>query len=137
MKVAVVTKYRDEMDRFTDHLAKAYDFTSDVDCQEGRYTNVYTIKKNQIDEMLNLLETITGIDARIKTTDRKAGRIRKVACYLLRARYGLSHTKIAKMLCYKTSQSSMVICRDMKDIKINEIWPIELAIRTVLSSLNK
>ena len=134
MKVAVVTKYREEMDRFTDHLAKAYYFTNDVACQESRYTNVYTIKESPASEMLRLLKTITGIDARIKTTNRKAVKVRKAACYLLYNRFNLSHQKIAKLLNYKCPGSSIIVCRDSGNIEVKNM-PIELAIRKTLESL--
>jgi len=134
MKVACVAESEQQARRFTDHLAKGYDIKERK--QEAQNTNIYTLEENfeSIEGMLYLMEKITGIDPKIKSSKSEVVKARKAACYLLYYRFGISHQKAGKLLNYGSTSASFMICRELGTIEVKGI-PMELAIRKVLKSL--
>ena len=135
MKIACATQSKRELKRFTNFLSKEYEIQSqDESLQKGLYRNIYTLKESPdlIEEMFSLLIAATGVEPRKgKSKKQKIVRVRRAASYLLYSRFGLSHTKVAKLMGYASHVSSLLFCRDMKHIEVKNV-PIELAIRKCL-----
>ena len=141
IKIALATDSLIELNDVKDALAKHYDIESTTEEKAGvQFVSVLTINAMpamEIEEMLGLLEAITGIDPR--KNDGKKGKIkvhvRRAASCLLRYRFGLSYRKIARILNYASHATPDISCRQFPEgaaFVDRRVVPIELAIRRVM-----
>ena len=140
MKIACATQSEEEMRRFSNFLIKGYKIQNqDENFQNGQYSNVYTVEENPNPqrELFSILISETGIDPRKEKTkkNRNIVKVRRAACYILHYRFNLSHEKIAELMDYKSHASSLLICKDMKKVKVGMSISLREAVKNVLESL--
>lgn len=145
LKVAIAADTQQKIKTVEQLLATHYTFESIEEEQRNElFTVVIQLKDDQgdeIEEMFQLLYTVTGIDPRERHKHSKkqsSMKANRAASFLLRYRFRFSYIAIAQVLNYVSHVSPLHQCRAVQKVLFpkavaRDTVSIELAIRRVLN----
>ena len=141
IKIAITSQNDKEVREVLYILSQNYEISSREDTSRDRqFVSVATLRNSKADEieyMLELIESATGVDP-AENDGRKSRdivRAKSAASYILRHRYGLSLTKVGVILNCNHATILMRL-KKMNNAEVGKTVPIEVAIRRALEAVD-